>query len=66
VTLASIGDAVIATDPRGRVVFMNPTAEALTLWRQEEAIGVPLEQVFASSASASPSVSSGTLTALRF
>ena len=30
VTLASIGDAVIATDVRGRVAFLNPIAESMT------------------------------------
>ncbi|HEY9422025.1 MAG TPA: ATP-binding protein [Thermoanaerobaculia bacterium] len=46
VTLESIGDAVIATDPQGAVVFLNPTAESLTAWPQHEAIGQPLETVF--------------------
>ncbi len=46
VTLASIGDAVIATDVSGRVAFLNPMAEALTGWTQAEAVGVPLEKVF--------------------
>jgi K+-sensing histidine kinase KdpD len=32
VTLASIGDAVIATDSRGRVTFMNRVSESLTGW----------------------------------
>jgi PAS domain S-box-containing protein len=46
VTLASIGDAVIVTDPEGRPTFLNPVAEALTGWTQSEARGKPLEEVF--------------------
>jgi PAS domain S-box-containing protein len=46
VTLRSIGDAVIATDVAGRIVFLNPVAQALTGWHESEAIGVALEQVF--------------------
>jgi PAS domain S-box-containing protein len=38
-TLESIGDAVVATDVNGRVVFMNPIAEHLTGWRTDEARG---------------------------
>jgi PAS domain S-box-containing protein len=45
-TLSSIGDAVIATDVQGRIQFMNPVAEALTGWQQDEALGQALEQVF--------------------
>jgi PAS domain S-box-containing protein len=45
-TLASIGDAVIVTDAEGRVTFLNPVAQDLTGWRQEEARGFPLENVF--------------------
>ncbi len=46
VTLSSIGDAVIVTDTYGNVTFMNPVAETVTGWRQEEAIGAPLDKVF--------------------
>ena len=46
VTLASIGDAVMATDEQGRVTYMNPVAERLTGWTSEEAAGRPLEDVF--------------------
>ena len=45
-TLQSIGDAVITTDTRGRVVRMNPVAERLTGWPAQEALGQPLEQCF--------------------
>ncbi|MBX3258446.1 MAG: PAS domain S-box protein [Labilithrix sp.] len=45
-TLRSIGDAVIATDARGRVTIMNPIAEALTGWTEEEARGRPLQEIF--------------------
>ena len=45
-TLASIGDAVIATDTTGHVTFFNPVAEALTGWSQAEAKGKPLTDVF--------------------
>ena len=46
VTLSSIGDAVITTDTKGSVTYLNPVAESLTGWTQEEAAGIPLEVVF--------------------
>ena len=46
VTLQAIGDAVISTDAAGLVELMNPIAESLTGWRQEEAHGKPLNDVF--------------------
>ena len=45
-TLQSIGDAVIATDPTGDVVIMNPVAERLTGWSTDKAVGRPLSDVF--------------------
>jgi PAS domain S-box-containing protein len=46
VTLSSIGDAVITTDTRGRVTFLNPIAEVMTGWASGDAFGLPLETVF--------------------
>jgi PAS domain S-box-containing protein len=46
VTLASIGDAVIVTDPQGRVTFLNAVAADLTGWTIEEATGRDLTEVF--------------------
>jgi PAS domain S-box-containing protein len=44
--LKSIGDAIIATDGRGRVLYLNPAAEALTGWPTAEARGKELAGVF--------------------
>ncbi len=44
--LASIGDAVIATDADTHVTFMNPIAEAITGWTRAQAAGKPLHEVF--------------------
>ncbi len=46
VTLESIGDAVIATDPGGRVEFMNPVAQQLTGWDMQDGMGRHLDEVF--------------------
>jgi PAS domain S-box-containing protein len=46
ITLASIGDGVIATDHDGKVSFMNAVAESLTGYSQQEASGRPLSDVF--------------------
>ena len=44
--LASIGDAVIATDVEGRVTFLNGIAQELTGWDQEYAAGKPIGDLF--------------------
>lgn len=46
VTLRSIADGVIATDSEGRVEMLNPVAEALTGWQEQEARGHGLLDVF--------------------
>ena len=46
VTLASIGDAVITTDTRGQVTYLNVVAERLTGWSSAEAAGESLDKVF--------------------
>src|SRR5229473_267854 len=45
-TLASIGDAVIATDMNGAVTFMNSVAQSLTGWSQAQATGKSMDLVF--------------------
>ena len=46
VTLRSIGDAVITTDPQLLITSLNPIAEAMTGWTGSEAQGKPIEQIF--------------------
>lgn len=46
VSLRSIGDAVISTDAKGRVVFLNPVAEKVTGWATAEAAGKALDEIF--------------------
>ncbi|KUO59609.1 hypothetical protein APF79_05550 [bacterium BRH_c32] len=45
-TLYSIGDAVITTDIKGRVMQMNPVAEELTGWKESEAKASFLKDIF--------------------
>ena len=46
ITLESIGDAVIATDPNGKIKLINPVASKITGWKHNTAIGRPLNEVF--------------------
>jgi len=46
IALNSIGDAVICTDTRGNIEFLNPAAEQITGWEREEAQGQPIAEVF--------------------
>ncbi|WP_158585568.1 sensor domain-containing protein [Pseudooceanicola sediminis] len=46
VTLRSIGDGVITCDPSGGVVYLNPVAQGLTGWSNEDAAGKPISTIF--------------------
>jgi PAS domain S-box-containing protein len=46
VTLRSIGDGVITTDTQGKVILINPVAESLVGWTQQEVYKRPLAEVF--------------------
>ena len=46
ITLQSIADGVISTDKTGQVVAMNPMAEKLCGWKQADALGKDLMEVF--------------------
>ncbi|MEQ1557051.1 MAG: diguanylate cyclase, partial [Gallionella sp.] len=46
VTLASIGDAVITTDAKGCVTFLNQVAIDLTGWSMADALNKPLTEIF--------------------
>lgn len=45
-TMSSIGDAVIATDPTGKVVLLNRVAESLTGWSVLDTGGREVSEVF--------------------
>ncbi|EFT8133449.1 diguanylate cyclase [Salmonella enterica] len=42
ITLDSIGEAVVCIDVAMNITFMNPIAEKMSGWRQEDALGAPL------------------------
>ena len=44
--LKSIGDAVITSDAIGTITFMNPVAEELTGWKQQDAFGKEATEIF--------------------
>ncbi len=46
VTLESIGDCVITTDTEGKINFINQKAQHITGWTEQDAAGLPLENVF--------------------
>lgn len=46
ITIASIGDGVIATDANGSITLLNKQAEKLTGWDKKDAVGKPFDEVF--------------------
>ena len=46
VTMRSMADGFITIDNEGSVLMLNPVAESLTGWKQDEAIGKPLAMIF--------------------
>lgn len=46
ITLDSIGEAVVCTDMNMNITFMNPVAEKMSGWTQQEALNKPLLSVF--------------------
>jgi PAS domain S-box-containing protein len=46
ITLASIGDGVIAADAQGTVLIVNKVAEELTGWSEADAKGRPIGEIF--------------------
>ncbi len=44
--LNNTGDAMIATDRDGFIKFINPFAEALIGWKQDDVLGTPLQDIF--------------------
>jgi PAS domain S-box-containing protein len=45
-TVYSVGDGIVTTDAEARVLRMNPMAEAMTGWRESDARGRALGEVF--------------------
>jgi two-component system sensor histidine kinase/response regulator len=44
--LQSIHEAVIVTNPKGLVTYMNPMGESLTGWTQKSAMNEPIDKIF--------------------
>ena len=60
-TLQSMAEATITTDTDGRVTLLNPMAETITGWTQQEALNRPLRDVFRPIDSPSPESSERSL-----
>ena len=60
-TLQSMAEATITTDTDGRVTLLNPMAETITGWNQQEALNRPLRDVFRPIDAPSPESNEGSL-----
>ncbi len=45
-TLGAIGEGVISINANGQITLLNPAAEAWTGWKQSDALGAGIEEVF--------------------
>ncbi len=45
-TLHSIGDGVVTTDEKGRIIVLNQVAEEITGWKEQEVKGKPFAEIF--------------------
>lgn len=45
ITLLSVGDGVVTTDEHGNITFLNPVAEEITGWMNEEVKGKPIDEI---------------------
>lgn len=46
ITLQSIGDGVVTTDAEAQVQYLNPVAEELTGWQLDDAVAMPIDEIF--------------------
>jgi len=46
ITLQSIGDGVVTTNAEARVQYLNPVAEELTGWQLDDAVTMPIDEIF--------------------
>ena len=46
ITLQSIGDGVVTADAEARVQYLNPVAEELTGWQLDDAVTMPIDEIF--------------------
>lgn len=46
ITLQSIGDGVVTADTDSNVQYLNPVAVGLTGWELDDAVGLPIDEIF--------------------